>query len=345
MLAGFLPLAVLFAPSVHGQGNYESTAAVGQTNPEALLMDPNRFVTVGPSIAPQVTVGGCPNQCSVLQDRKWGWEDGCIGLTQIENATLSDCQMGCCNDWRCEVWQWSERGCFRGTAKLCGVERTDITVAAGQQIQHGNVKILDPEKTRTKCKDMYIHNFAHGSHVQKQSKCRDLCYSDSSCILWQATSAGSCHYGPKMRDDGTRHDVDCDETLGGADSFVTGELIEHYCESAPAQVTQPPPSGPGWGTIAAIVGALLGVAILAAIFFAHHSKKPPKKRAMKVPEPEEEKPLNYTYVPTPPPTQYRIVEQAPMTTYQAPMTMQPMTSSMIVQQPLYPMASSPTILR
>lgn len=334
MLSCLLPLAVILARSVNGQDATGQGEVVmqplntpnqeGMTGDEALqaaMGEVQPIVTVGPSIPPDASgIEGCPDQCAPLYSVQMGWENGCVGLTQLVNATLEDCEERCCSDWRCEVWQFGDDGCWQGKAHKCNADRGDTSVTAGAMLQHGGIKIIDPKFTRTWCEDMDRIVFAHGDAIENQDKCRKLCYSDAQCIIWQSTDAGVCHLGPKMKDDGTRHEVDCDETKPSANLMITGERIEHICN--PASISAAPKEEGLDNTLLVTLGIAGGVLALAAMgsaLFFHGDAQAKATRDISLEASEEEEsdeeetpraPLtayqgNVVYTPTPPPMVYR----------------------------------------
>jgi len=173
----------------------------------------------------------CASHCQVLQDVQTGWEDHCLGL-QLFNAstTAEECQQWCCNDPNCEVWQWGNKRdyasrnslgqCYIGKGLECSSDRMDdFLVLAGQRqrIEHGSVDNtvkLDIDKWCTGAQMRQATGLNHlASFEQVVSDCREACYSDATCSIWEYSGSRGCWYG--VADDCTARALDPGDMAAG----------------------------------------------------------------------------------------------------------------------------------
>merc|ERR1719201_1475086 len=141
--------------------------------------------------------------CEVLNDVRQGWPDNCIGLIapRIAYGTADQCRQACCADPSCQVWQFTSRGCFTGDGYNCRSTRNpgDITVLAGQRLSHGKA---GPKVTgklpvgKQWCNGLKSIDFnTQGHSGESPERCRDICYSDIGCSVWQYALGGQCYFG------------------------------------------------------------------------------------------------------------------------------------------------------
>lgn len=216
-------------------------------------------------------MAACASECEVVQDVDLGWEGFCIGLELLNTSTTAEaCRQRCCGDPACEVWQWgnlrelasktSLGRCYAGKGLECSSERLDsFVVLAGQQLNHGRVQ---------EAVAISLDRWCTGSHMQKASfatfgkldevvgLCRDICYRDDTCAMWEYSRSMACWYGIATT---------C-SPLGPNADMVAGERVTHRC----AEVV----SLPGHAdyasvlSILGITGLALACAAAAALFLA-----------------------------------------------------------------------------
>jgi hypothetical protein len=226
--------------------------------------------------------------------------------------------------------------CWSGTlAHGCLGRGTDATLqkfeedlVAGERIQHGFIKVT---ATNSKMETLGLKHLREdtGDEASKIARCKEFCYSDVSCGVWQYGADGCwIEHLPQNPKGETKTDSDW------AAGMLAGETVEKVC---------PPykqPDGLPWPWI--ISGIVIGLLALGAIVYALQKKPKVKKtRAVKVePKPEPvvtyfvQQPTvlvpqtsvvmqsvpTYTTVAQAAPQTYTTIAQAAPTTYAAPMT-------------------------
>ena len=176
-------------------------------------------------------------RCQVIQDVANGWEGLCLGLQlQSSSITQGDCRRICCDDADCEVWQWGntrensgeELGkCYTGRGLECQSERfDDLLVLAGQRISHGTVsETILLEKGRW-CRGIGMKQAdiraksAIGTYKTEVLQCRDVCYADSACSIWEHSTRDGCWYG---------YSDECSRSFPEAATMVAGERVARAC--------------------------------------------------------------------------------------------------------------------
>lgn len=154
-------------------------------------------------------------RCQVIQDVANGWEGFCLGLQLLNSSsTMEFCRSTCCDDPKCEVWQWgntreksgSSLGkCSTGRGLECQSERfDDFLVLAGQRISHGTVSEVIPLERHRWCRGVGMKQAsvaplsAAGTYKSEVLQCRDACYEDAGCSIWehstQAPGLCSIHF-------------------------------------------------------------------------------------------------------------------------------------------------------
>jgi hypothetical protein len=243
--------------------NYEDQPA--EAPPVGYLRDPN---------LPTPATAGCANleQCCPLLDVGKGWEGGCMDLKPMYGIKdMHACHKTCCDDWKCEVWQWCETGCWQGLAKDCSASRKDVTIYGGMMIQTGRMNTQNI--VGKACLYLTEHKFGEGTALEQMVKCKYLCYADTQCTIWQSSKDGGCFYGET-------DELDCDVNYDGAENMVAGEIVSRACAGSnqavcPGQIfnkTGPAPEkipedDSGWRILfwvefAALLGALGAVGFL-----------------------------------------------------------------------------------
>ena len=124
------------------------------------------------------------------------------GLQLLNSSTTPEfCRAKCCDDPNCEVWQWGNTRensgaklgkCSTGRGLECQSERfDDFLVLAGQRISHGTVsETIQLEKGRW-CRGIGMKQAdvravsAVGTYKAEVLQCRDVCYGDSGCSIWE----------------------------------------------------------------------------------------------------------------------------------------------------------------
>jgi len=176
-------------------------------------------------------------RCQVIQDVANGWEGLCLGL-QLQSSSTSPeaCRSACCDDADCEVWQWgntrensgSELGmCYTGRGLECQSERFDnLLVLAGQRISHGTVsETIHLEKGRwchgVGMKQADVRAVSPiGTYKTEVLQCRDACYQDSACSIWEHSTSDGCWYG---------YSDECSRSFPEAATMVAGERVARAC--------------------------------------------------------------------------------------------------------------------
>lgn len=206
---------------------------------------------LGSSAAPLRGLGktlglSCAGQCQVMQDVATGWSDTCIGLqTYDSNSTAAECGMACCDDPKCEVWQWgNERSiasrtslgvCKTGRGLECSSDRLDnFLVLSGQRISHGRPSATRKLDTGLWCTGAGMRQGTVGIQGappdQSLKSCAEACYTDSRCSLWQYSATEGCWYGYA--------DV-CSERAPVASTMIAGEQVTRACVSGSRAEGQP----------------------------------------------------------------------------------------------------------
>ena len=185
-------------------------------------------------------------RCQVIQDVANGWEGFCLGLQLLNSSTTpEDCRSKCCDDPHCEVWQWGNTRensgeklgkCSTGRGLECQSERfDDFLVLAGQRISHGTVsETIQLEKGRwcrgLGMKQADVHAVsAVGTYKAEVLQCRDVCYQDSGCSIWEHSTQDGCWYGYSDR---------CSRSFEEATTMVAGERVARAC--GPGVLVQEP---------------------------------------------------------------------------------------------------------
>jgi hypothetical protein len=318
------------------------------------------------------TSATCPN-ITVLEDVSSGWYDACLGLKKqmttddppVPISTAEACKATCVDDMHCSVWQlvkhnedpvcWSGsvfHGCLSrgsGDPNSKAVTTFEGDLVAGESLQHGFIKVVGP---KTDAQVMGLKHFVEktGEAADRMERCKKICYTDTTCTVWQYGSDGCwVEHKPTNPAGDSKNDTKWLEGLLG------GETVEHTC---PPYV---PEEGLPWPWI--ITGIVLGLLALAAIIYALTKKPKVKKtRAVKI-QPKPDPPLVPLFIPqptvlipqqsvvmAPPVMQQQVVYEtaAPMTTYAAPTTTyaaptvaqtQPLLSAPMVSGGAVPMVS------
>jgi len=268
----------------------------------------------------------CPN-VTLIHGVKDKWYDACLGLQYQKDATsVEACKAGCYADMNCSVWQyinddgvekcWSGNvvhGCLSRTTSAAGLKAFERDLVDGERIQHGFIKVVSQNDFETLGLKPYPEST--GTEEEKTARCKEFCYTDVSCTVWQYGADGCwLEHGPYNFATGTKNDSVF------AKSMVAGETIEHTC---PPYVE---PEGLPWPWI--IAGIVLGLLALAAlIYFLQKKPKVKKTRAIKTtPKPEPQ--ITY-FIPQP-------TVLIPQTSVVQVPTYQP------VQQPTYTYTTAPT---
>lgn len=172
-----------------------------------------------------------------------------MGL-QLANAstTKEDCRAFCCKDPACEVWQFglgreervsdptnARMKCYAGRGFACHSERMDdFVVYYGQRVSHGSVHKQTKLKGGVWCtgSGMANRSIASGqggqSHTTRSDKCRDDCYKDYNCRVWQYSTTKGCWYGTA---------TECLEDASLQGTIIDAESVEHTCPTKDVRKT------------------------------------------------------------------------------------------------------------
>lgn len=211
-------------------------------------------------------------QCQVIQDVADGWEGLCLGLTRVNlSATPEFCRDACCNDPNCEVWQWgtlrdssAKLGiCSIGRGLECQSERfDDLLVRAGQRITHGTVSESVTLEKGSWCRGVGMKQApiqplsGAGTYKSQILACRDVCYQDATCSIWQHSTTEGCWYG---------YSDQCSRALPGASTMVAGERVARSCGST-AKVEEHTDFFRVFGIIATVGMALFVFGVFGVLF-------------------------------------------------------------------------------
>jgi len=316
------------------------------------------------------------------------------GVVPVDSAW---CEAECKSDVTCMVWQFvpkkvlapgttSDRkkwGCYqsKSTPDTCNKARTykvnGATVSnpysvAGGMVQHGLVRVvgkLDNNQVLGLKKA-----FAAGSYsteVVDKTMCKELCYSDIYCTVWQYFEVGGIHASIRNKadagcwvEDATHSNVvDYPLALNNGNQFaaanqgkhtwITGEFIQHYCPD-PSKTTTPLPMSPHAPLVAGAVTpppsahssslwswllplllllALVASAAVALLFCRGDPKKKKKTRSARSRAIEEiEAPLQAVSTPVTATPTYYAAQPAQMVQLQ-PRPTQVMVQPQLVQAP------------
>ena len=155
---------------------------------------------------------------------------------QSSSTTPEACRTICCDDADCEVWQWGNSRdhsgaklgkCYTGRGLECQSERfDDFLVLAGQRISHGTVsETIRLEKGRwcrgvgMKQADVWAKS-PTGTYKTEVLQCRDVCYADSACSIWEHSTNDGCWYG---------YSDECSRSFPEAKTMVAGERVARAC--------------------------------------------------------------------------------------------------------------------
>merc|ERR1719329_1358988 len=196
---------------------------------------------------------------TVLQDFNNGWNAACLGLSpRPQYISINSCRQECQRDVWCPAWQFNNgpnTKCWWGHGSQCEGQDTvrDGEVIGGQRVLHGNV-IIRKNLQDYQAEGLYhVGLVEHGNRSECLRRCRNMCYSDSNCTVWQ--------YGV----DGCWVERSPGHVFGGvlhshsewALTSVGGEQIRHECLPRPvaAQGVGPGPASVG-ATGLAVVRAM-----------------------------------------------------------------------------------------
>lgn len=191
-----------------------------------------------PSSISSRNLGACTDKCTVIEDVSNGWEGYCLGLQLMNLSTTADvCRDNCCDDSKCEVWQWGNMRdiasvdglgiCYAGKGLECSGDRfDDFLVLAGQKISHGSVRKAEKLEPGTWCTGSNMRqatNLTLNANSESIQECRQVCYNDATCSLWEFSSTDGCWLG---------HSDSCSSASPGAATMVAGQHVEHECGSS-----------------------------------------------------------------------------------------------------------------
>jgi len=240
----------------------------------------------------------CPN-VTVIHGVEDKWYDACLGLQyQKDAATVDACKAQCYSNMNCSVWQfvndsglakcWSGNvvhGCL-SRANDKALQSFERDLKGGERIQHGFVKVVSVNEN-VETLGLKLYTESTGTEDEKVARCKEFCYTDVTCTVWQYGSDGCwLEHAPSNIKKGTKEGSDWAKTM------VAGETIEHTC---PPYVE---PAGLPWPWI--IAGIILGLLALAAIiYFLQKKPKVKKTRAIKTTPKPEPLPVITYFVPQP----------------------------------------------
>ena len=115
-------------------------------------------------------------------------------------------------------WPWPRN------AKASGFD--DLLVLAGQRISHGTVsETILLEKGRW-CRGIGMKQAdiraksPIGTYKTEVLQCRDVCYADSACSIWEHSTRDGCWYG---------YSDECSRSFPEAATMVEGERVARAC--------------------------------------------------------------------------------------------------------------------
>jgi len=208
----------------------------------------------------------------VIQDIANGWEGLCVGL-QLRNAstTATACREACCSDPKCEVWQWgntrekaSESGlgvCKTGRGLECSSDHFEnFLVLAGQRVSHGAPSETFKLETGQWCTGTGMRQAELRAAQATQAalkECREVCYEDASCSVWQYSTVEGCWYGSADR---------CPHGgAAGAAGMVSGEKVVRTCGLGDAAPHLQTDYVKVFGVIGVVAFLLTGIAAVALV--------------------------------------------------------------------------------
>merc|ERR1719265_273302 len=160
-----------------------------------------------------------------------------MGLTKKEGAdTTEKCKAQCYADMECDIWQmvkepagnvcWSgalAHGCMGRGGNPETMKKFEADLVDGERIQHGFVKVV---ATNSKMETIGLKRLKEdtGDDASKISRCKEFCYTDVTCTVWQYGSSGCwMEHLPTNAKGETNTDSDF------AKSMVAGETVEKTC--------------------------------------------------------------------------------------------------------------------
>merc|ERR1719387_904005 len=249
-----------------------------------------------------------------MEDVAEGWPNGCEGLKSAPTIESAEgCKGACSGDLNCSVWQYSGVGetadpnghCYYGTpvTSCRWTNWSAFKISAGQRFQRGDVKVLKAAYPNLQILGLVKYDMEHASHDLDVGRCKDVCYSDVTCGVWQYSVAQGCWRQHKGETTGKSTDSPF------ALNVTAGEYILHYCPTKPPE-PEPGPNLLPW----IILGVLAGLALCCGILYAvmHKPKKPKKTRAVKI-EKKDEEAVVPLFIPQP-----TVLVQQPSVVYAAP---------------------------
>lgn len=272
----------------------------------------------------------------ILKDTATGWKDDCKGLDAANpnlaanDATTADaCKAACYATPSCAVWQFHESKCYTGVPLgACRSDRmgTQDFTAVGQRVQHGTIKKTG-DALGMEVMGLATFKMASGDEAMDQERCKNQCYSDVTCGVWQFAEQTEGGKGCWVENAKHRQTGEKKTDTEFAKTVKFGEFVEHVC---------PPPAKPEddntW--LYALIAGLVALLLVAVLCYMMQKKPKQKKtRAVKI-EPKKEEPVQL-FIPQP-----TILIQQPQLVYQqVPQVAVPQTAvvaqpTQLVSQPL-----------
>lgn len=229
----------------------------------------------------------CP-YVSVIRDVALDpWYSECVGLKAVAKPNLDAagnevpwtelaCEEICNKDMKCGLWQLvsvppdNKVKCWTG--KVTRWDECDKNVTAGKLIQHGYIDIITVSN-HTQTLGLNKLPTKTGEIQERVDHCRNVCYSDVTCTVWQFGEDGCwVEQLPGYPRGKTVKDSDW------AKGFVAGEIIGHTC-NPPVDPEGEEEEGTPWAWI--IGGSALGALVIGGLAYLGLSAKSARKTKMK----------------------------------------------------------------
>lgn len=293
------------------------------------------------------------------------------------------CEAKCKSDLSCAVWQFVKPqvpappnrphwGCYQSQANADTCDQARVyTVAgnakkmytvAGGRVQHGNVRVIGKLDNYQVLGLQQAFTHRYSTEAVDKAMCKELCYSNMYCTVWQfyeltgvqstvpSTAATGCWVEDPINGKALEYPLalnnkhQFDVAHQGNHTWITGELIQHYCMDPIITpilppVTTPAPSSSVWSWLLPLLllVALVSSAAVALLFCCGDPKKKKKTRSARSRALEEvEAPLQVVSTPVIATPTYYAAQPAQMVQLQPRPTQvmpQPVMAQPVMAQP------------
>lgn len=233
----------------------------------------------------------CPN-VTVLKDTATGWQGQCDGLVYNKDAASeAECQLACEMKMDCAVWQWSGKPgqplgpsgetqhCYMGNDAIgCrGASRADLTDMRSQRILHGSYAPVE-SVIGVQIIGLFHYQISEGMEAEKIERCKDDCYSNTYCSIWQYLRSDEANEGCWLENGPNPKNIESSPPKTGetAKLMIAGERIARTCPKPPAA-----PEEASWTRVIILCCVLAALAAIGLAVFLRKKPVSKKSRAIK----------------------------------------------------------------